>query len=64
MKRLQKIGRNLNKDLYSNSFDEEVADYTIGEIKKALLWSSYSKFKEYGIDEIELVKIAIISKMA
>ncbi len=32
VKRLAKIGRNLNKDLYSNS-DEEVADYTIGEIK-------------------------------
>lgn len=35
MKRLAKIGRSLNKDLYSNS-DEEVADYTLGEIKTLL----------------------------
>ncbi len=61
VKRLAKIGRNLNKDLYSNS-DEEVADYTIGEIKKLCYDLRIPNLKEYGIDEIEFENA--ISKMA
>lgn len=61
MKRLAKIGRSLNKDLYSNS-DEEVADYTIGEIKKLCYDLRIPNLKEYGIDEIEFENA--ISKMA
>lgn len=61
MKRLAKIGRSLNKDLYSNS-DEEVADYTLGEIKKLCLDLRIPNLKEYGIDEIEFENA--ISKMA
>jgi alcohol dehydrogenase class IV len=61
MKRLAKIGRSLNKDLYSNS-DEEVADYTLGEIKKLCFDLRIPNLKEYGIDEIEFENA--ISKMA
>ncbi|HFR4150123.1 TPA: iron-containing alcohol dehydrogenase [Bacillus cereus] len=61
VKRFAKIGRNLNKDLYSNS-DEEVADYTIGEIKKLCYDLRIPNLKEYGIDEIEFENA--ISKMA
>ncbi|MCQ6284431.1 MULTISPECIES: iron-containing alcohol dehydrogenase [Bacillus cereus group] len=61
MKRLTKIGRSLNKDLYSNS-DEEVADYTLGEIKKLCFDLRIPNLKEYGIDEIEFENA--ISKMA
>ncbi|HDR7986533.1 iron-containing alcohol dehydrogenase [Bacillus cereus] len=61
VKRLAKIGRNLNKDLYSNC-DEEVADYTIGEIKKLCYDLRIPNLKEYGIDEIEFENA--ISKMA
>jgi len=61
VKRLAKIGRNLNKDLYSNS-DEEVADYTLGEIKKLCFDLRIPNLKEYGIDEIEFENA--ISKMA
>ncbi|WP_226605786.1 iron-containing alcohol dehydrogenase [Bacillus cereus] len=61
MKRLAKIGRSLNKDLYSNS-DEEVADYTLGEIKKLCFDLCIPNLKEYGIDEIEFENA--ISKMA
>ncbi|PDZ39594.1 alcohol dehydrogenase [Bacillus cereus] len=61
VKRLAKIGRNLNKDLYSNS-DEEVADYTIEEIKKLCYDLRIPNLKEYGIDEIEFENA--ISKMA
>ncbi|GAB6562726.1 MULTISPECIES: iron-containing alcohol dehydrogenase [Bacillus] len=61
IKRLAKIGRSLNKDLYSNS-DEEVADYTLGEIKKLCFDLRIPNLKEYGIDEIEFENA--ISKMA
>ncbi|MBG0972264.1 iron-containing alcohol dehydrogenase [Bacillus cereus] len=61
VKRLAKIGRNLNKDLYSNS-DEEVADYTLWEIKKLCYDLRIPNLKEYGIDEIEFENA--ISKMA
>ncbi|HDR8193390.1 MULTISPECIES: iron-containing alcohol dehydrogenase [Bacillus] len=61
MKRLAKIGRSLNKDLYSNS-DEEVADYTLGEIKKLCFDLHIPNLKEYGIDGIEFENA--ISKMA
>lgn len=61
VKRFAKIGRNLNKDLYSNS-DEEAADYTIGEIKKLCYDLRIPNLKEYGIDEIEFENA--ISKMA
>lgn len=61
MKRLAKIGRSLNRDLYSNS-DEEVADYTLGEIKKLCFDLRIPNLKEYGIDEIEFENA--ISKMA
>lgn len=61
MKRLAKIGRSLNKDLYSNS-DEEVVDYTLGEIKKLCFDLRIPNLKEYGIDEIEFENA--ISKMA
>ncbi|WP_368935239.1 iron-containing alcohol dehydrogenase [Bacillus sp. SH8-8] len=61
MKKLAKIGRSLNKDLYSNS-DEEVADYTLGEIKKLCFDLRIPNLKEYGIDEIEFENA--ISKMA
>ena len=61
VKRLAKIGRSLNKDLYSNS-DEEVADYTLGEIKKLCFDLRIPNLKEYGIDEIEFENA--ISKMA
>lgn len=61
MKRLAKIGRSLNKDLYSNS-DEEVADYMLGEIKKLCFDLRIPNLKEYGIDEIEFENA--ISKMA
>lgn len=61
MKRLAKIGRSLNKDLYSNS-DEEVADYTLGEIKKLCFDLRIPNLKEYGINEIEFENA--ISKMA
>ncbi|MEH7046710.1 iron-containing alcohol dehydrogenase [Bacillus thuringiensis] len=61
MKRLAKIGRSLNKDLYSNS-DEEVADYTLGEIKKLCFDLRIPNLKEYGIEEIEFENA--ISKMA
>lgn len=61
MKRSAKIGRSLNKDLYSNS-DEEVADYTLGEIKKLCFDLRIPNLKEYGIDEIEFENA--ISKMA
>lgn len=61
VKRLAKIGRSLNKDLYSNS-DEEVADYTLGEIKKLCFDLHIPNLKEYGIDEIEFENA--ISKMA
>ncbi|MCI4056386.1 iron-containing alcohol dehydrogenase [Bacillus cereus] len=61
MKRLAKIGRSLNKDVYSNS-DEEVADYTLGEIKKLCFDLRIPNLKEYGIDEIEFENA--ISKMA
>ncbi|MBD8074155.1 iron-containing alcohol dehydrogenase [Bacillus thuringiensis] len=61
VKRLAKIGRSLNKDLYSNS-DEEVANYTLGEIKKLCYDLRIPNLKEYGIDEIEFENA--ISKMA
>lgn len=61
VKRLAKIGRSLNKDLYSNS-DEEVANYTLGEIKKLCFDLRIPNLKEYGIDEIEFENA--ISKMA
>lgn len=61
VKRLAKIGRSLNKDLYSDS-DEEVADYTLGEIKKLCFDLRIPNLKEYGIDEIEFENA--ISKMA
>ncbi len=61
VKRLAKIGRSLNKDLYSNS-DEEVANYTLGEIKKLCFDLRIPNLKKYGIDEIEFENA--ISKMA
>jgi alcohol dehydrogenase len=61
VKRLAEIGRNLNKDLYSCS-EEEVANYTLAEIKKLCFDLRIPNLKEYGIDEIEFENA--ISKMA
>ncbi|MDR4901579.1 iron-containing alcohol dehydrogenase [Bacillus mycoides] len=61
VKRLAEIGRNLNKDLYSYS-EEEVANYTLAEIKKLCFDLRIPNLKEYGIDEIEFENA--ISKMA
>lgn len=61
VKRVAEIGRSLNKDLYSCS-DEEVADYTLAEIKKLCFELRIPNLKEYGIDEVEFENA--ISKMA
>ena len=52
IKRLAEVGRSLNKDLYSHS-DEEVANYTIAEIKKLCFDLRIPNLREYGIDEVE-----------
>ncbi|MEK7016735.1 iron-containing alcohol dehydrogenase [Bacillus sp. FSL R9-9410] len=61
VKRLAEVGRSLNKDLYSHS-DEEVANYTIAEIKKLCFDLCIPNLREYGIDEVEFENA--ISKMA
>ncbi len=61
VKRLAEIGRCLNKDMYSYC-DEEVADYTLREIKKLCFDLRIPNLKEYGIGEVEFEKA--ISKMA
>ncbi|MGH1327160.1 alcohol dehydrogenase EutG [Bacillus pretiosus] len=61
VKKLAEIGRCLNKDLYSYC-DEEVADYTLREIKKLCFDLRIPNLKEYGIGEVEFEKA--ISKMA
>ncbi len=61
IKRLAEVGRSLNKDLYSHS-DEEVANYTIAEIKKLCFDLRIPNLREYGIDEVEFENA--ISKMA
>ncbi|MES5938469.1 MULTISPECIES: iron-containing alcohol dehydrogenase [unclassified Bacillus cereus group] len=61
VERLAEIGRCINKDLYSYC-DEEVADYTLGEIKKLCFDLRIPNLKEYGIGEVEFEKA--ISKMA
>ncbi|UNP79068.1 iron-containing alcohol dehydrogenase [Bacillus nitratireducens] len=61
VRRLADIGHNLNKDLYSHS-DEEVANYTIAEIKKLCFDLRIPNLREYGIGEVEFENA--ISKMA
>ncbi len=61
IKRLAEVGRSLNKDLYSHS-NEEVANYTIAEIKKLCFDLRIPNLREYGIDEVEFENA--ISKMA
>ncbi|MFB5249511.1 iron-containing alcohol dehydrogenase [Bacillus mycoides] len=61
VQRLAEVGRSLNKDLYSHS-DEEVANYTIAEIKKLCFDLCIPNLREYGIDEVEFENA--ISKMA
>ncbi len=51
-KRLAEIGCCLNKDMYSYC-DEEVADYTLREIKKLCFDLRIPNLKEYGIGEVE-----------
>lgn len=60
VRRLADIGHNLNKDLYSHS-DEEVANYTIAEIKKLCFDLRIPNLREYGIGEVEFENA--ISKM-
>ncbi|OJD64488.1 iron-containing alcohol dehydrogenase [Bacillus sp. NH11B] len=61
VRRLADIGHNLNKDLYSHS-EEEVANYTIAEIKKLCFDLRIPNLREYGIGEVEFENA--ISKMA
>ncbi|PGO32406.1 alcohol dehydrogenase [Bacillus cereus] len=61
VRRLADIGHSLNKDLYSHS-DEEVANYTIAEIKKLCFDLHIPNLREYGIGEVEFENA--ISKMA
>lgn len=59
--RLADIGRSINPDLHSLS-DEELADYTIFEIKKLCLDLRIPNLREYGIDQVEFENA--LSKMA
>ncbi|KFN03313.1 iron-containing alcohol dehydrogenase family protein [Bacillus clarus] len=61
IKRLAEVGRSLNPDLQSYS-DEELANYTISEIKKLCFDLRIPNLGEYGIEEVEFENA--ISKMA